>query len=83
MRVRLIKKFAEMIDGIDLKGRCVGDLFNLKAKEAKLLIAEQWAVPGDERASHLTPAHASDSSPPRAKQTSGSAVPDTELKPST
>jgi hypothetical protein len=83
MRVRLIKKFAEMIDGIDLRGRCVGDLFNLKAKEARLLIAEQWAVPGDERGSHFIPPHAADSRPPRAKQTAGPTVPDTEPKRST
>jgi len=80
MRVRLIKKFAEMIDGIDLSGRCVGDLFNLKAKEARLLIAEQWAVPGDDWGSHIGRSHASDSPQARAKQTSGPTVPDTEPK---
>lgn len=48
MRVRLIKKFAEMIDGVDLSGRSVGDVLNLKPAEGKLLIAERWAVRGDE-----------------------------------
>jgi hypothetical protein len=48
MRVRLIKKFAEMIDGIDLSGRSVGDVLNVNPSEGKLLIAEQWAVGGDE-----------------------------------
>jgi hypothetical protein len=46
MRVRLIKKFAEKIDGVDLTDRSVGDLLNLKPSEARLLLAEQWAVPG-------------------------------------
>lgn len=50
MRVRLIKKFAEKIDGIDLTGRAVGDLLNLKPKDARLLIAEQWAMPGGDPA---------------------------------
>ena len=54
MRVRLIKKFAEKIDGVDLSGRSVGDLLNLKPSDAKLLIAEQWAVPGGESSSHLS-----------------------------
>ena len=48
MRVRLIKKFAEKIDGVDLSGLTVGDLLNLQPREANLLIAEQWAVPGGE-----------------------------------
>jgi CheY-like chemotaxis protein len=44
MRVRLVKKLAEIIDGIDLHGRAVGDVLNLRAREAKLLIGERWAV---------------------------------------
>jgi hypothetical protein len=54
MRVRLIKKFADKIDGVDLSGRSVGDLLNLKPRDAKLLIAEQWAVPGGDSNSHLS-----------------------------
>ena len=54
MRVRLIKKFAEKIDGVDLSGRSVGDLLNLKPSDAKLLIAEQWAIPGGDSSSHLS-----------------------------
>jgi len=54
MRVRLIKKFADIIDGVDLRGRSVGDLLNLKPREAKLLLAEQWAVPGGNISSQFT-----------------------------
>jgi hypothetical protein len=61
MRVRLIKKFADIIDGVDLRGRSVGDLLNLKPREAKLLLAEQWAVPGGNISSHFASAAAGDS----------------------
>jgi hypothetical protein len=65
MRVRLIKKLADIIDGVDLRGRSVGDLLNLKPREAKLLIAEQWAVPGGNTSSHFSPDSARDSGKPR------------------
>jgi hypothetical protein len=45
MRVRLIKKFAEMIDDIDLSGFEPGDMLDLQRSEARLLIVEGWAVP--------------------------------------
>jgi len=44
LRIRLIHKFAENIDGIDLSRRSVGETFAICADEARLLIAEQWAV---------------------------------------
>ena len=47
MRVRLIKKFAQMIDGIDLRAVDAGDVFDLERSEARLLIVEGWAVPED------------------------------------
>jgi hypothetical protein len=43
MKVRLTKKFAEMLDGIDLSARHVGEVFDLPASEARLIVAEQWA----------------------------------------
>jgi hypothetical protein len=43
MRVRLIKKLADTIDGIDLAGCRVGDILDLPRRAARLLIAEQWA----------------------------------------
>jgi hypothetical protein len=45
MRVRLTKKYAEMIDGIDLSAHEPGDVFDLERSSARLLVAEGWAVP--------------------------------------
>ena len=45
MKVRLMRKYAERIDGIDLRGREPGDLLDLSTSEAWLLVAEQWAIP--------------------------------------
>jgi hypothetical protein len=43
--VRLIRKYAERIDGVDLRAHAVGDVFDLPATDARLLIAEKWAIP--------------------------------------
>ena len=67
MRVRLIKKFAEKIDGVDLRGRSVGDLLNLQPKDARLLIAEQWAVPGGDSNSHSSQADRPDPDQPLSR----------------
>ena len=53
MKVRLTRKYAERIDGVDLQGRNPGDLLDLPPLEAKILVAEQWAVP--ERREQDTP----------------------------
>jgi hypothetical protein len=45
MKVRLTRKHAERIDDVDLQGYEVGDVLDLDPREAKLLIAERWAVP--------------------------------------
>jgi hypothetical protein len=45
MRVRLVRKLAEAIDGVDISDYAVGDVIDLDAREARLLIAEEWAVP--------------------------------------
>ena len=44
MRVLLTRKLADCIDGIDLSGYKVGDVLELPPSEARLLIAEQWAI---------------------------------------
>jgi len=44
MRVRLTQKHAEVIDGVSLEGHRPGDVFDLPAKDAKLLVAEHWAI---------------------------------------
>ena len=45
MRVCLQEKLANVIDGVDITGREVGDVLDLKASEARLLVAEEWAIP--------------------------------------
>jgi hypothetical protein len=44
MRVYLKRKLAEVIDGVDLTSRKAGDAFEVSAWEARLLIAEEWAI---------------------------------------
>jgi hypothetical protein len=45
MKVRLTRKHAERLDGIDLRGYEPGDLLDLPPKDAGLIVAEAWAVP--------------------------------------
>ena len=52
MRVRLTRKFAEQLDGVDLRAHDVGDVLDLPEREARLLLAEEWAEP----ARHLSEA---------------------------
>ena len=49
MRVRLTRKLAERIDGVDLSTHRVGDVFDLPESEAQLLIAEKWGTAGERR----------------------------------
>lgn len=44
MRVRITKRLAHVIDGVDLSDYEVGDLIELPDREAALLMAEGWAV---------------------------------------
>lgn len=43
--MRLTKKFAELIDGIDLSRAKAGERIELSEREARILIAEGWAQP--------------------------------------
>jgi hypothetical protein len=45
MRVRLTRKLAECVDGVDLSRFRQGDILDLSLREAGLLISEGWAVP--------------------------------------
>jgi hypothetical protein len=45
VKVLLTKKYAERIDGVDLRRREVGDILDLPAEKAHLLVAEEWAMP--------------------------------------
>jgi hypothetical protein len=44
MKVRLTRKYADRINGIDLRGREPGDLLDLEPRDARLLLAEEWAT---------------------------------------
>jgi len=44
MRVRLVRKLAERIDGVDLRGHEVDEVFDVSPREARLLMAEEWAI---------------------------------------
>jgi hypothetical protein len=59
--VRITRKFADFIDGVDLSARRVGDVIHVPAQEAKLLLAEQWAVP----AADFEPQRVEAADPPR------------------
>ena len=52
MKVRLTRKHAERIDGVDLTGREPGDVLDVSQEEARLLVVEEWAIP--ERREHQT-----------------------------
>jgi hypothetical protein len=41
--VRLTRKLAECIDGVDLSDHRVGEIIDVSPAEARLLLAEQWA----------------------------------------
>jgi hypothetical protein len=45
MRVRLLRKLADRLDGIDVSDYSEGDVIDLPRGEAQLLIAERWALP--------------------------------------
>jgi hypothetical protein len=45
MKVRLTRKHAEEIDGVDLRGHHPGDVLDLPVNDARLIMAEQWAIP--------------------------------------
>ena len=48
MRVRLMRKLAEVVDGIDLSHCAEGDVIQLSERQARLLVAEMWAEPVDD-----------------------------------
>ena len=57
MRVRLTRKFAERIDGIDLSACHVGEELDLSPRKANLLVAERWGLILAERRHHDVTAH--------------------------
>lgn len=61
MKVRLTRKFADAINGIDLSKAHKGDTIDLSVHDATLLVAEGWAelAPDPDRA---------DDQPPRSRK---------------
>lgn len=47
-RIRLTRKLALILNGIDVSGLNVGDVMELPASAAEMMIAERWAEPVDE-----------------------------------
>lgn len=43
MRVKLVRKFANVLNGIDLTEVSVGDVLNVRPHQAAMLVAEGWA----------------------------------------
>ena len=69
-RVWLTKKLADYIDGVSLVGRKVGDVLDLPADEARLLLAEEWAN-ADRRVASVPTTHrrrAADHLRPRSRE---------------
>ena len=62
MKIRLIRKLAEKVNGVDLSRHHEGEIFDLPPHEALLLVAEDWAVLMPERA------HADDRSSRKKKR---------------
>ena len=55
MMIRLTRKLADMIDGIDLSAYKVGQVITLPVAAARLLIAERWAEMIERRKRPRTP----------------------------
>jgi hypothetical protein len=47
MKVRLTRKLADSIDGVDLSHKRVGRIINVGRHDAQLLIAEGWGAPAE------------------------------------
>ena len=75
MKVRLTKRLANVIDGVSLDGHVPGDVLNLPDRDARMLVAEQWAIPERREQSGEPPGHerrrqtpyGSPSTPPHAQ----------------
>lgn len=44
MKVRLTRKLAQALDGVDLSRRAVGEIIDCPQHDAEVLIGEGWAV---------------------------------------
>ena len=66
MKVRLIRKLADSIDGVDLSHQKVGRVINVARHDAQLLIAEGWGQPADSVGDRRSVGRADDR-PPRER----------------
>lgn len=48
MRIRLTRKFSNLLNGIDLSRYQKGDTFDLPVRDADMLVAEGWAEPAED-----------------------------------
>ena len=54
IRVRLAKKLAAFMNGVDVSALNIGDIIELPDSAARMMIAEGWAAPAtDESVKHL------------------------------
>lgn len=62
MKVKLTRKLARILNGIDLAGNHEGDIINMPDDDARLLIAEGWAAPAGQEGAREQDRHRSKSS---------------------
>lgn len=48
MRIRLTRKLSQLLNGVDISRRSVGDVIDLPRRDAELLLAEGWALPAND-----------------------------------
>jgi hypothetical protein len=58
IRIRLTRKLAARLNGVDVSSLKVGDVIELPDWAAQMMIAEQWAEPVDMALPSLVPPHA-------------------------
>jgi hypothetical protein len=56
IRIRLTKKLAAVLNGIDVSGLSVGDVLELPDSAARMMIAERWAEHAELSTESITPA---------------------------
>jgi hypothetical protein len=55
MRIRLTRKLSQLLNGVDISRRNVGDVIDLPRRDAELLLAEGWALPATDNAFDAAP----------------------------
>lgn len=55
MKVRLTRKFANALNGVDLSRARQGDTLDLSPRDAGILLTEGWAEPADDPARSQAP----------------------------